>query len=141
MRHLITLLFVSIAFLSFSQSDLDVQVLNLSTLGAETGINVVVENPSTGYISQKTSDSKGYARFAISTAGTYLVYATSTAYRQFVDTMSVQIRSQEAAYVAILMCNQKTLALNDAVISGRQNRITTINRRNAEVSSELKMFI
>jgi hypothetical protein len=137
MRHLITLLFVSIAFLSFSQSDLDVQVLNLSTLGAETGINVVVENPSTGYISQKTSDSKGYARFAISTAGTYLVYATSTADRQLVDTMSVQIRSQEAAYVAILMYNQKTLALNDAVISGRQNRITTINRRNAEVSSEL----
>ena len=98
---------------------------------------MVVENPSTGYISQKTSDSKGYARFAISTAGTYLVYATSTADRQLVDTMSVQIRSQEAAYVAILMYNQKTLALNDAVISGRQNRITTINRRNAEVSSEL----
>lgn len=137
MRFLIATLLMCCGLFTHAQSDLDVQVLNLSSLSPEQGIEVVVLNPSTGFKSQKTTDIKGYARFSINTAGTYVVSAQATSSLQLVDSVSVLIRSQESAFVSLLMYNQQSFSLSDAVISGAQNRITTINRRNAEVSSEL----
>lgn len=121
----------------FAQQSLSIKVRNVASNQAVPEISVTVSNASIGFEKQYGTNTKGIVVVQLPSSGLYNIYATESEMLRSVDTARVNVRSNEAASVEILITDN-LINLPAVVLEGTRYSVTSLNTRNAEVSSELK---
>jgi outer membrane receptor protein involved in Fe transport len=137
MKNLIVLALVVLNLTALAQSDLTVQLYDLQMIETVSGVNVILDQPETGFQRERVSDELGFARFNVPRAGRYRIYIGEHPEYANVDTNYVDIRANQSASLSLFIYKAQSVELDQAVISEGRNMVTALNTRNAEVASSL----
>ncbi|MFM1932966.1 MAG: hypothetical protein RL226_2269, partial [Bacteroidota bacterium] len=96
---------------AWTQAELDVQVINLTTLGAEAGMPVSVIQTGTGASASRNTGANGIAHFSLTGTGRYAVVVAPFNNLSLVDTVFVQVRSNQSAFATVLVYNPQSFSL------------------------------
>lgn len=132
-----TILALCLPLFAFAQSDIQVRVLDLESLAPQAGVTVELSHPATGIGRVRETGSDGSATFSVTQTGRFKVSVQNTPERELVEAVYLTVTANQAASAVVLVYNPKSIPLEEAVVRGKENRVTSINRRNAEVASEL----
>ena len=132
-----TILLVLLPMFALAQADVRVRVLDLETLSPLAGASVELTHMATAIVQIRQTRDDGSAIFNVNQTGRYKVAVQNSPERELVEPVFVTVNANEAASAVVLMYNPKSIPLHEAIVLGKENRVTTINLRNAEVASEL----
>ncbi|HVQ28480.1 MAG TPA: TonB-dependent receptor plug domain-containing protein, partial [Vicinamibacteria bacterium] len=136
-RHaaLVGIVLVSGRALAIAQA-IEVTVFQAGVATAGAGLEIVVENAETAYVSRATTDAQGKARFApLSTAGTYTVRVPESPgyYEARADGLVLRSNFDRSVTLTLTPRAQTSEAITVTAEAG----VAVINAVNAEVSSTL----
>tara|TARA_R110000868_G_scaffold81946_2_gene231740 strand:- start:49108 stop:52083 length:2976 start_codon:yes stop_codon:yes gene_type:complete len=130
-----TLLFIST--IAMAQQDLTVSVIDAATQKPIASLTITLQNKSRNIQVSQTSNSQGKTIFRnLEALDGYQVISEETAEYATETSDFISIRSNQNPNVTLVLRKNSTQQLDEVVISA--NSTSKINRRDAEVSSELK---
>lgn len=136
MRTLFTTLFITIATLLQAQEDLTIIAINYKTNQPVAGVEVILRNPSQGFLQTEVTDEQGRAVFrSVPAINGYQAMVREN--EDFLEATSgiIDVRSNESPTVQLALLEQTTVDLSEVIVTAASGEI---NRTDAEVSFELE---
>jgi len=126
-----------ISTMTFAQEDLTVSVIDFETQKPIPNLSVKLSNTTRNILLQQTTNTQGKAIFkSVPALDGYRVVFESTADYNSQSSELISIRSNQNPNVSLLLKKTSFQQLDEVII--KSNAIAKINRRDAEVSFELK---
>jgi len=123
--------------IAIAQQDLTVSVIDAATKKPVSNLSIILENKSRNLQLTQISNAQGKASFRnLEALDGYQIKFLETLYYAAKSSDLISIRSNQNPSVTLVLQKNSSLALNEVVITN--NLTSKINRRDAEVSSELK---
>lgn len=118
-----------------AQAGLEITVLDRESGQALSGVELIVQNQSIGFIETLTTGNQGKVRLTnLSTTGAYIVSIPENESFYGLTSDPLELRSNTTRSVTMVIGQKSTVELDDINV---QAPVTRINSINAEVSSEL----
>ncbi|SHM89317.1 TonB-dependent receptor plug domain-containing protein [Flavobacterium chilense] len=137
MKHFYIWALLFISTIAMAQQDLTVSVIDAATQRPIASLTITLQNKSRNIQLSQTSNSQGKTIFRnLEALDGYQVISEETTEYATETSDFVSIRSNQNPNVTLVLRKNTTQQLNEVVISA--NSTSKINRRDAEVSSELK---
>lgn len=137
-RFLCTLFVLAISTAAFSQSSLEVSVINKKDGQAVKNLTIILENKSIGYRQVDSTNNQGKTFFSgLSTSGSYRAVAVENSSYYSLNAPDIVFRSNNKKSITMALSAKETQQLEEVTVQA-SNSIPRINTIDAEVSSELQ---
>jgi outer membrane receptor protein involved in Fe transport len=137
LNRFFAMLLAAMPLVVLAQADVQIRVLDLETGRPQAGVSVELTHTATASTRTRETRADGSVIFSVNQTGRYKISVQNIPECELVEPVYLTIHANEAASAVVLVYNPKSIPLEEAVVRGKENRVTAINRRNAEVASEL----